>query len=490
MAWFFSALLLCVSSSSFARDNERPAKAILVIRGVTIIDVARGTTLEAMTVVVEDDRITEVGKVDAVAIPKNAMVIEVKGKLLIPGLWDMHAHVEAEAILPLFVGNGVTGVRHMFTGSPLNPPVKDWGKEVARGKRIGPRIVATTRAIDGLNGDKPAAAGHPIVATTPEEGRAAVKTLRDAGDDFVKVYPFLNPEVFFAVLDEAARGPRKLPVAGHVPHLVSAAEASDRGMRSMEHCYGVLLCCSKEEEKLRKELAAAVKSGAMVGDTLDSTGAWRNQVKAMDSYDPTRAAELFKKFVKNDTWQVPTLISRKTWASLGDPKFTDDPRKAYLPLHVRTTWFQRMKGGGVQFPLFGDIRLSPGDLANQKLLFQAHMKLVGAMNKAGVKILAGTDTPVPYCFPGSGVHDELELLVKAGLTPAEALRTATLNPPIFLDRLRDHGTVEKGKLADLVLLEANPLEDINNVRKIETVILGGRLFSKMEIEKMAHGEKP
>ena len=473
-----------------AGQDKKPAPAAVAVTGVTVIDVAAGRTLPDQTVVVTGDRIAEVGKADAVAVPPGATVVDGKGKFLIPGLWDMHAHVEAEATLPLFVGNGVTGVRHMFTGSPLNPPVKQWGKEVEAGKRVGPRVVATTRAIDGLNGEKPAAAGSPLVATTPDEARAAVRAVRDAGDDFVKVYPFLKPDVYNAVLDEAAKGPRKLPVAGHVPHLVSATDASDRGQKSMEHGYGVLLCCSRDEEKLRKELAAAVAGGAMAKDTLDATGAWRIQVKAMDSYDERKAAALYAKFVKNGTWQVPTLISRKTWAYLDDPKFTDDPRKDYLPLHVRSTWLQRAKGGGVQLPLFGDIKLSPDDVANQKLLFDAHLKFVGAMHKAGVKILAGTDSPVPYCFPGSGVHDELELLVKAGLKPADALRAATLGPAEYLDRLNDLGTVEKGKLADLVLLGADPLADIANVRKIHAVLLGGRVFPKAAVEKMQRGQKP
>jgi imidazolonepropionase-like amidohydrolase len=485
MRWLLVTLSVAWPAAAGAEE-----KKALVISGVTVVDVAQGRLCPDETVVLVGGRIDEVGKTDAVVVPKGATVVDGRGKFLIPGLWDMHAHVEAEATLPLFVGNGVTGVRHMFTGSPLNPPVKQWGREVEGGRRVGPRVVAATRAIDGLNGDRPAAAGRPILATTEKEARDAVRAVREDGDDFVKVYAFLKPDVYFAVLDEAAKGPKKLAVAGHVPHLVSAADASDRGQKSLEHSYGILLCCSRDEEKLRKELAELVVRGAMAKDTLDATGAWRIQVKAMDGHDQKKAAVLFAKFASNGTWQVPTLISRKTWAYLDDPKFTDDPRKEYLPLHVRSTWFQRAKGGGVQLPLFGDIKLSADDVANQKMLYEAHVKLVGAMHKAGVKILAGTDTPVPYCFPGSGVHDELELLVKAGLKPAEALRCATRNPAEYLDRLKDLGTVEKGKLADLVLLDADPLADITNVRKIHAVVLGGRLFAKPDVEKMQQGKKP
>jgi hypothetical protein len=485
MRWVTIAFVLTLSAAAWAGEPVP-----IAITGVTVIDCTGAPPRPDMTVLITGDRITAIGETGKVAVPADAKLVDGRGKFLIPGLWDMHAHVEAEAVLPLFVGNGVTGVRHMFTGSPLWPPVQKWQKDVEAGKLVGPRIVATLRAIDGLNGDRSAAAGRPFTATDEKEARDAVQRCREEGDDFIKVYPFLKPEAFFAVLEEAKRGPKPLAVAGHCPHLVSAADASDRGMTSMEHCYGILLCCAKDEEKLRKELAASVTRGAMAKDTLDATGAWRIQVKALDSYDEQKAEALFKKFVKNETWQVPTLVCRRTWGSLADPKFTADARKEYLPFHVLATWTMRMKSGGIDLPLFGQIHLTADDVANQKLLYEGHVKLVGAMHKAGVKILAGTDSPVPYCFPGSGVHDELEQFVKAGMTPAEALKTATRNPAEYLGRLKDLGTVESDKLADLVLLDADPLKDINNVRKIHAVILGGKLYPKDVVEKMSQGRKP
>src|SRR5262249_15212044 len=145
MRWLLVALLLTLPAQAFAQAKVAPKPTTLAITGVTVIDTARGRVMPNATVVVTGDRITAVG--EGVAVPRAASAAPADGKFLIPGLWDMHAHVESEAVLPLFVGNGVTGVRHMFTGSPLNPPVKDWGKDAEAGKRIGPRIVATTRAI-------------------------------------------------------------------------------------------------------------------------------------------------------------------------------------------------------------------------------------------------------------------------------------------------------------------------------------------------------
>jgi len=506
MKTYAIALLLLFPAVAASQPKEAPVP--LAITGVTIIDGTGGAAKPGMTVLITGDRITEIGKTARVAIPEGARQIKAEGKFLIPGLWDMHTHLEKE-FLPQFVAHGVTGVRHMFSrpgvpGFP-SPPVRDWTKEIDAGRMIGPRIVATTRMLDGLNGPAPVIPGSALAVRTPEEAREGVARMRKDGEDFIKVYPFLKPDVYFAILEEAARGPNKIPVSGHVPHAVRAADASDRGQKSMEHLYGVLFSCSKDEDKLRKELIALMDAGAMVKDTLDAAAAWRLQVKALDSYDDAKADALFAKFVKNGTWQVPTLVTRRVWASLDDPKFTDDPRKKTLLPRMRFAWMAtqnettlkvRIFGAEVKvkqvekkFPILG-IWLGEGDVEQQRILYEGHLKLVKAMNKAGVKILAGTDTPVPYCFPGSGVHDELELLVKAGLTPAEALQTATRNPAEYLDRLKDLGTIERGKLADMVLLDANPLDDIRNVRKVHAVVQGGRLIEKAALARMIDSRKP
>lgn len=497
-----AALLLLLIPAVASAQPKEP----LAITGVTILDGTGTEPQPNMTVLIVGDRITDIGQTGKVVVPANARQIKADGKFLIPGLWDMHVHLEKE-FMPQFVAHGVTGVRHMFSrpnipGFP-SPPIHDWKKEIDAGRLVGPRIVGTMRAVDGLNGANTVIPGTAVAVRTSDEGRAAVKQMKENGEDFIKVYPFLKPDVYFTILDEAAK--QKIPVAGHVPHAVSAADASDRGQRSMEHLYGVVLGCSKEEAKLRKELVATMEAGGMVKDPLDAAAAWRIQVKGLDTYDETTADALFKKFVANKTWQVPTLFSRRVWASLEDTKFTDDPRKKTLPLRMRMAWgastievvgSYHVLGFDVpipdtqkRFPILG-IGLSGRDIEQQKLLFLGHMKLVKAMHKAGVPLLAGTDTPVPYCFPGSGLHDELELLVQCGLTPAEAIRTATRNPAEYFDRLKDMGTIEKGKLADLVVLDANPHDDIRNVRKVNAVVLNGRLFPKESLARLADGKQP
>jgi len=197
----------------------------------------------------------------------------------------------------------------------------------------------------------------------------------------------------------------------------------------------------------------------------------RQMAKCLDDYDEKKAAGLFARFVKNETWQVPTLTVLRYKAYLRDKMFTEDPRLKYLPPPVRTRWTQA-------------VTLLTGQFTEPGRVYGKELGIVGSMHKAGVRLLAGTDTPNPYCFPGFGMHDELALLVEAGLSPMEALQTATRNPAQFFGREKDFGTVEKGKFADLVLLDADPLKDIKHTQKIASVIVGGKLLTRETLDKM------
>jgi hypothetical protein len=458
------------------------AQPPLALTHVTIIDVAGGPTQLDMTVLVRGGRIDAIGKAAQTAVPDDAGIVDATGKFLIPGLWDMHAHLVHERFLDLCIAHGVTGARHMFC-PPLTHPatIKAWQKEVEAGKKIGPRIIAACRVLDG---DKPVSFGDVVRIKDAAAGREAVQRMKREGEDFIKVYSGLKRDAYFAILDEAGR--EKLPVAGHVPHLISAVEASDKGQKSFEHCYSVLLGCSSDEEKLRQELAGLAAGGHM--DRLDAASAWRTHVKALDTYDEKKAAALFAKFVQNGTWQVPTLTVRRAWASLQVPSFIDDERKKQLPIALRDgAWLHLIERGTVHLPALR-IRLTAADIEGQKALFRGELKLIKSMHDAKVKLLAGTDTPVPYCFPGSGVHDELELLVEAGLSPLEALRTATSNPAEYLGVLKERGTIETNKAADLVLLAADPLKDIKNTRRIEAVVVRGRYLDRASLDKLRDGK--
>lgn len=452
---FMLTLLLALS---FAPSDNNP----LVITHVTVIDCQRVAPLLDQNVIITGNRITRIGPAHEVTPPPDATLINGQGKFLIPGLWDMHIHWYTPAQIPLFIANGVTGVRFMF-GHPM---AKSWKQQVEENRMIGPRMVIASRIVDG---PKPFWPGS-IAVGTPEEGRQAIATTKSEGYDFVKVYSRLPREAYFALADEAKK--QGMVFAGHVPPSITAAEASDAGQKTFEHLYGVMLACSSREA----ELTRAFEETRKEQNARDEALRQRVTEQLFDTYDPQKAAALFARFRKNGTWQVPTLTVNRAMAHLDMESFTSDPRLKYMPAFIVSSWNPK-----TDFRLKND---TPATYARRKMIYQRELKLVKAMHDAGVGILAGTDTLNPYCFPGFSLHDELALLVECGLSPRDALLTATRNPAVFLGREKDLGTVETGKLADLVLLDANPLTDIQNTKKIIGVMRNGHWYDRPALQKL------
>jgi imidazolonepropionase-like amidohydrolase len=313
--------------------------------------------------------------------------------------------------------------------------------------------------VDGPNSFLP---GSRVVRTA-DEAREAVRQLKAGGADFIKVYSSLPKELYLAVASEAKK--EGIPFVGHVPYAVTASEASDAGQRSMEHLTEVDVATSSEEASIKaEELEAMNQKHRLIPDA--------NRLRA--TYDSAKAASQFARFRRNDTWQVPTLVVLHQPGRLaqgGRP--ADDSLLVYIPKALREFWSSL-----------------PSELAARMgALDLIHADLVGPINRAGVPILAGTDCPNPYVYPGFSLHDELGLLVRAGLTPTEALRTATINPARFLGVTDSLGTVATGKVADLVLLDANPLQDIANTKRIRAVIQGGRFLDRKTLDRMlAHAK--
>lgn len=259
---------------------------------------------------------------------------------------------------------------------------------------------------------------------------------------------------------------------------VTPQGTSAAGQKSIEHLTGVLPACSSRSTEFFRAAQADLSDELTTGIRTF----WGDHSKSMrqaelDDYSSDQAATLFAVFKKNDTWQCPTLRLLRSIAYIDDPSFTNDIRVKYMPRWARQEWTLSNASNP-----YGS--RSSGDMAFAKKEFQKQLELVGAMQRAGVGILAGTDTSNASCMPGFSLHDELGLLVKAGLSPMQALQTATLNPARFLGREKDLGTIEPGKIADLVLLEANPLDDISNTTKIASVIYDGKLFSRAALDEM------
>ena len=318
--------------------------------------------------------------------------------------------------------------------------------------------------------------GIPISISDEASARKAVASAKDRGADFIKVYSLIPRPAYFALADEAKK--RGIPFAGHVPLSVTAFEASDAGQKSIEHLEGILLACSAIEPELRKTIEEAVKEAKDANQITTSLVRVLNQtgIRAHETYSQEKAAALFARFAANGTWQAPTLVVQRAVAFLNDSNFTNDPRLKYVRRGLRDAWKNQ-----------DDFRLknvTPERSALYKRLFQQRLEIIMAMHRAGVKMLAATDAVVWYVFPGFSLHDELELFVKAGLSPMEALQTATRNPATYLGLIDMVGTVEQGKKADLVLLEANPLENISNTKRINAVIVNGKLIPKVSLDKM------
>jgi imidazolonepropionase-like amidohydrolase len=483
------ALVICLFwLPSAARTAAPPAhkhvasvsSRVLAIVGVTVISCADEPPRANTTVLIQDGRIIAIG--GAVAVPAGARKLDGRDKYLIPGLWDMHVHVTHDQFRTLFLAHGITGIRHMFSFSRWSSP-RHW-RTPAKQPLVAPRLVLSDSMLDGHRPALPLLLRANVYrAKDARSARKEVKAFKTRQEDFVKVYPCLSREAFLAVLDEARK--QGLPVAGHVPHAINVGEAADKGMHSIEHLSGVALACSRNEQTLRMAL---VRDMETVLKGMDAATAWRTQVQAYRSYDAAKASKLFRLFVRTGAWHVPTLVQKRAWGDLANAGFTNDPRLPSLPGMVRTLWKVERTREGVRLPLAG-VTFTFSELREHRWQFRKDLEVVEAMHNAGVRLLAGTDTPSPCCFPGSGLHDELELLVEAGLSPLAALQTATRNPALFLGRRKDLGTVEVGKLADLVLLEADPLKYIGNTRRIAAVVFAGQVIDPRKLHPKADPTK-
>jgi imidazolonepropionase-like amidohydrolase len=393
-------------------------------------------------------------------------VIDARHQFLIPGLWDMHAHfTETERTFAMLLANGVVGVRNPG-GKPDD--LFRWREEVATGRLVGPRIVACGPIVDG---PVIAASGPAVGVGTPAEGRQVVQKLRDQGADFIKVYDQLPRETYFAILDEAKK--LKIPVVGHVPLSITTIEASDAGQVSIEHLGSILEGSSAVELELRSWKKVEIKEGdySAIPRNIAARG-----TRMLDTYDEKKAQEVFRHLSRNHTWQVPTLVTKRALAFIDDIVKEPDERLKYIPDSLRKRWSPEEN--------FLLRYRTPEYIAYNKRLFKKELELVGVMHRAGVGFMTGTDLSIPNVFAGFSLHEELALFVEAGFTPMSALQTATRNPAVFFGELSSHGTIERGKLANLVLLSANPLADIRNTRRIEAVVLKGKYFSKFELDRM------
>lgn len=419
--------LLAVAGTLLATVSVTPQTPALTITDVNVVDVIDGRIVPNSTVTIAGAMITSVAPNGTT--PANARVVDGHGKFLIPGLWDMHAHMEAsgESWLELYVANGVTGIRDMGSDVDL---ILNMREGTASGRILGPRIFAAGPILDDAPGDWP----FRMRVKTAADGRAAVQLLKRRGVDLIKVHDHTPREAFFAIAEEARR--QNLPLAGHVPLGLTVEEVIGAGQRDIEH--------------------------------LSNLALWR-PCSGGQRYRPDACQPFFDMLARRGVWQAPTLTAMSELLTIGTPASAiSADRLTYANKKLRAMWAENQR---ISTPEAGRYLKANADVG---------AAVTKDMAKAGVGILAGCDTMIA----GFCVHDELEAMVRGGMTPLAALQTATLNPARYFNLSQTAGSVASGRRADLVLLDANPLSDIGNVQRIRAVVVAGRLLERTELDTL------
>lgn len=442
----------------------------LAITHVTIINPGILHTQLDMTILIRGGQIVLVGKSQAVHVPRSAKVIDGTGEFVIPGLWDMHMHFrDADRDLKMDLANGVLGIRNMGGAAKEVFPIRD---AIAAGQRLGPKIVASGPIVDGPNSwSNPK---FTISVGTAEEARSAVIALKKEGADFIKVYDGLSPAEYYAIADETKK--LSFPFAGHRPSAISVKEASNAGQRSIEH--GVVLSGGStiEDEYIKQagdqstfEDALRTKNFSLIPAKIARDG-----TAMLDHFSQRRADETYRLLAKNKTFLTPTLVTERALTFIDDLNAKPDPRMVYVGAE-ELQWWKPENGMLTKYR-------TPEYIYFRKREYAKMLEEIPQAEALGVRFLAGTDITIPYTYPGFSLHDELELFVQAGLTPMQALETATINPAELLGLKHSWGQVAPGFTANLLLLKADPLVDIANTRKIDAVVVSGKLLDRSELD--------
>jgi imidazolonepropionase-like amidohydrolase len=449
----------------------------LCIENISIIDPERGL-IDHQTVVIKAGKIHKVVSTGEIDLSPENEIIDGSDKFIIPGLWDTHVHFAfieelAPRMFDLFIAYGITSVRDI--GGEIGF-VKELKEKALSNPTVAPRVMIAGPLLDGTpNVYDGSSVGRPPISVSlanVDEVIDQVNQLDSLGVDLLKAYEMLAPEQFVAI---TRLGKEKgLKVTGHVPLSMDVISASNAGLSSIEHLKNLEMSCASNADALlqkRREMLANGKN--------DPGGVLRSRIHqaiipiALDNYDESKAQEVLEVLAKNQTWQIPTLAINvgATKRFFASEEWMEGFK--YLPDSIEKQWVQNVDQMMSQKPTEFNHKF-----ANWKL------KMVAKIHQTGIDIMAGTDTPVGHLIPGLSLHQELALLVEAGLSPLDAIKTATLNPARYFNLENELGSIKENMWADLVLLEANPLENIHNTRRIHAVIKQGRYFARSELDEV------
>ncbi|WIT10241.1 amidohydrolase family protein [Paucibacter sediminis] len=459
-------LLVAALAAWAGQAGAAPQKVDLVLRDATVVDVAGGRLLRGQAVVTRGDRIVAVVDQRRLGAYKAGRTLSLKGRYLIPGLWDNHVHFgggtelidENKQLLPLYLAHGITTVRDC--AGDLSDTVLQWRDEIAARTLLGPTILASGAKLEGY---KPLWKGTQEVGT-PEEVGQALDRLKAAKADFVKITEnTMRADIYLDALRQArARG---LPSSAHLHAQVTLDQAAEAGLGTVEHMPYLLRAATPREA----ELTAQVVSGAITGRAAAE--------QSLATFDEATARAAFRRLAARGTAVVPTLSVIRITAYLDEDDHARDSYLQYIGPKLRQTYDWRVKRAALD---------GPEAIAYRHANYEKAAALLPLLAQEGVAIVAGTDAGFlnSFDYPGQALHDELALYVKNGLTPQQALASSLIAGPRFLGKLEQHGALAAGKVADIVVLRANPLADIAATRQIEAVVTQGRLLDRRRLDAM------
>jgi len=460
-------LLLLFALAGFAAAAPKSSpddgdKQLIAITNVNVIPMDRERVLEDQTVVIRGGRIHKIGPASRLKAPKGARLLDGRGKYLMPGLVDMHTHLFsdddqfpeqlADEELFLMLANGVTTARLMI-GTPEHLKYR---ARIAKGELASPTLYV---ASPQLTGRKQGSTFNGRVVTKADEARAAVRDFKAAGYDFIKLTNFITPEVYEAVVSEAKK--EKIRVVGHVDTRVGVRRALEAGQQ-IEH--------------LDAYLESVLKDDSPIKTSVSDIGLFRKENwESLDYIDEAKVREIAKATARANIYSTPTLTFFKMVYGFGmkEDEIRALPEFRFAPTQMRDAWFA------------GNKRLLERQASEARRMKYVRVRdmLVKEIHDAGGKIMAGSDTPELFLLYGWALHREIKNLNAAGLSPYAALAAATRNPAEYLGALKEIGTVEQGKRADLILLNANPLEDVGNTERRAGVMVRGRWFTEEELKR-------
>ncbi len=436
----------------------------LVLLNGNVIDLVSGN-LQKKDIFIKQNRIVKITTKSVESEIEASKIIDISDKYILPGYWDNHVHFRGgdslisanKDFLKLFVMNGVTTVRD--AGGDLTKHIIRWNREIKKGNIVGPTILTSGPKIDGPN----ATWAGSLVVENQQDISEALDSLEALKVDFVKIYDSrISGEMYLETVREATN--RDLITSGHMPFSVTLNDNINAGIGAIEHLYYVLKGCSSQEN----EITEAIRK--------KDYGFWQSMDKLIASYDDKVAQETFNQLKANNVYVVPTLHIGNVLSYLDTIDHSSDAYLSLMPEGIIDTYEGRIRSA---------LNASEKYKEGRKALNTTFIDLTNALNKAGVKLLAGSDCGAynSYIYPGVSLHYELEALVKSGLSPLEALRTSAYNGSNFLNKDKEYGSIETGKIADIVVLNANPLTNIKDTRNIEFVVKNNEVFNPKDIAK-------